>query len=140
MKHALAAITAALLTTTAAAAQSYPGDPGLGVQRGIEQLNNSGQVGSVTVFSGAMGARVLVQVHGAGRPESVRIVRGSSCENVTATPSYVLSDLHAGVSRTVVHIDESRLLSGNYNVVVFGSTAGRGPMVACGHLYAASNA
>ncbi len=144
MKRTLAALGAALLATAAATAlqygaaraQSYPGDSGAGVERGIQQLNNSGQVGTVTVFAHANDTLVFVRIHGAPHAESVRIYRGPECDALSPIATFVVSDLHGGVSRSLVHIGENRLLSGNYNVVVFGSISQHAGAIACGHLYA----
>jgi hypothetical protein len=144
MHRFLAARCAALFATGAAVslltipahAQSYPGDAGAGVQRGIQQLNNSGQVGTVTLFEHARDALVFVQIHGAPHAESVRVVRGADCDSLAPAVAFVVSDLHGGVSRSLVHAGVDRLLSGNYNVVVYGSTALHAGPVACGHLYA----
>jgi opacity protein-like surface antigen len=140
-RFVFAALAAALLTTAAASAQSYPGDPGAGVERGIEEVNNSGQVGTVTLFNaGLAAARVHVELHGTipGRVQSVRIYRGKSCEDFNpGGPAYYLNDMKNGVSNSVVKLPEEKLLSGNYNVVVFSSNLAGARATACGHLYAA---
>jgi hypothetical protein len=138
MKRFVAALAAALLTTAAASAQSYPGDPGVGTERGIEEVNNSGQVGTVTLFNAGTNTRVIVVLHGTipGRAQSVRLYRGPSCDDVgTSGPSYYLTDMKDGTSRSVVKAPEDKLLSGNYNVVVFSSNAVGSRATACGHLY-----
>ena len=138
MKRFVAALAAALLTTAAASAQSYPGDPGAGTQRGIESVNNSGQVGTVTLFNAGAGTRVLVELQGTipGRMQSVRLYRGPSCDDIGNTgPVYFLIDMKNGVSRSLVKAPEDKLLSGNYNVVVFSSNAAGARATACGHLY-----
>jgi Cu/Zn superoxide dismutase len=138
MKRFLAAVLAALLTTAVASAQSYPGDPGLGVERGIEQVNNSGQVGTVTLFNRGATTSVVVDLKGTpeGRVQSVRVYRGPSCEDLgTSGPAYFLNDMKNGRSVSAVKAPESKLLSGNYNVVVFSSNAAGARATACGHLY-----
>jgi hypothetical protein len=138
MKRFVAAVAAALLTTAAASAQSYPGDPGVGTERGIEQVNNSGQVGTVTLFNAGASTRAVVVLHGTspGRAQSVRIYRGASCEDFgPGQPAYFLNDMTNGASRSVVKAAEDKLLSGNYNVVVFASNAAGARATACGHLY-----
>jgi hypothetical protein len=137
MKRFVAALAAALLTTAAASAQT-PGDPGAGTQRGIEEVNNSGQVGTVTLFNGGANTRVLVELHGTipGRLQSVRLYRGPSCDDIGTTgPAYYLTDMKDGASRSVVKAPEDKLLSGNYNVVVFSTNAAGSRATACGHLY-----
>ena len=135
----VAALAAVLLTTAAASAQSYPGDPGVGMERGIEQVNNSGQVGTATVFhAGPSASRVSVVLKGTppGRVQSVRIYRGQSCEEFTpGGPAYFLNDLKNGVSNSLVKLPEEKLLSGNYNVVVFSSDKAGAGATACGHLF-----
>ena len=137
MKRPVAALIAALLTTTVASAQSYPGDPGAGVERGIEQLNNSGQVGTVTLFNRDPNTRIVVVIHGTqGRAQSVRVYRGPSCDDLVTAPTYELTDMRNDLSTSTVKSPEAKLLSGNYNVVVFSSTAAGAHTIACGHLYA----
>jgi hypothetical protein len=136
MKRLIAVLAAALLTTAVASAQSYPGDPGVGSQRGVEQLNNSGQVGTVTLYSRPPNTRIAVVIEGTnGRVESVRIYRGPSCDDLATTPIYQLTNLKGGFSSSTVKSPEATLLSGNYNVVLFSSTAPGARAVACGHLY-----
>ncbi len=139
MKRILAALAALLLTSAGAGAQT-PDDPGAGDRLGIESLNNSGQVGSITFYGGSGGAatRAEVEIKGANnRPEAVRIYRGQSCDNIGGgRPAYVLSNLSAaGTSRSAVKVSLDRLLSGNYNVIVFSSAVPGARAVACGHLY-----
>jgi len=100
MKRMVAAVIAALLATAAASAQSYPGDTGAGEQRGVEQVNNSGQVGTVTVFNAGPNTRVVVELKGTqqGRTQSVRIYRGQSCDDLAAKPQYFLNDMKNGFS------------------------------------------
>ena len=138
MQRPIAVLVAALLSTTTASAQSYPDDPGVGVERGVEQLNNSGQVGTVTLFSRNPNTRIVVVLHGTqeGRAESVRIYRGPSCDDLVTAPTYELVDLKNGLSTSTVKSAEAKLLSGNYNVVMFSSTASGARATACGHLYA----
>jgi hypothetical protein len=137
MKRTFAAVVAALVTTAAASAQPYPGDPGAGTERGVEQVNNSGQVGTVTLFRRDPGTRIQIALHGVsdGRIESVRIYRGPSCDDLQPRPTYFLADLKGGVSRSSVGLTHDRLLSGNYNVVVFSNNHAGAQTVACGHLY-----
>ena len=138
MKRTAAALAIALLATAVASAQSYPDDPGLGTERGIEQLNNSGQVGTVTLFRRGAATRVVVDLKGteAGRVQSVRLYRGPSCDDIgTSGPAYFLSDMRNGGSVSTVKAPEDKLLSGNYNLVVFSSNAKGAPATACGHLY-----
>ena len=138
MKRPIATLVAALLTGAVASAQSYPGDPGAGTERGIQELNNSGQVGTVTLFRRDPNTRVVVVLHGVpdGRVESVRVYRGPSCDDLVTTPAYFLTDLKNGLSASLLKAPEPKLLSGNYNVVFFSSTLPGARATACGHLYA----
>ena len=139
MKRFAAALALALLTSTAASAQSYPDDPGLGTERGIQQVNNSGHVGTVTLFRRGAVTRVIVDLKGTdpARVQSVRMYRGPSCDDLgTGGPAYFLSDLRNGNSISTVKASEEKLISGNYNLVVFSSNAKGARATACGHLYA----
>jgi hypothetical protein len=139
MKRIAAALALALLATAGASAQPSPDDPGLGVERGIEQVNNSGQVGTVTLFNRGAATSVAVDLKGTepGRVQSVRLYRGPSCDDLgTSGPAYFLSDMRNGRSVSSVKAPESKLLSGNYNVVVFSANTAGARATACGHLYA----
>jgi hypothetical protein len=134
----LALVGALLLACSPAWAQVDPNDPlGLGVQRGIQELNNSGQVGTVTLFHRGQKTFVDVTMHGVppGKGERVGIYRIASCSfPVGATPGYALEDLHNARSRTLVHASVDKLLSGNYSVVV-RSQLKPDHLFACGQLY-----
>jgi hypothetical protein len=138
MKRTVAALTAALLTTAVASAQSYPGDPGVGVERGIQQLNNSGQVGTVTLFGHGQSTAVVVRLHGVppGRMQRAGIYRTRACGSIPPTPAYTPDDVRNSLSHLLVNTSEDRLLSGNYSVVVFASKQPSAPPTACGWLYA----
>jgi hypothetical protein len=143
MKHRLPflgiAALSALCVTTAAIAQIAPGDTGAGVQRGVHSMNNSGEVGTVTLFNRANGAKTLVVIdlHGvpAGRHQPASVHRGKACDDVTSAPAYPLSPVVNGVSRTLVEAAEAKLLSGNYVVIVHAADDKLDQYVACGQLY-----
>ena len=136
MKRIAAVVAFSLLAGAVAAAQSYPGDAGAGTERGIEQVNNSGQVGTVTLYRADPHTRVALDLKGSdGRAQSVRLYRGPSCDDLATRPTYVLADLRGGTSRSIVAVGEDKLLSGNYNVVIFSSNRVGAHATACGHLY-----
>lgn len=138
MRRTVAALAAALLTTAAASAQSYPGDTGAGVERGVQQLNISGQVGTATLFGHGSSTAIVVRLHGLppGRFEPAAIYRTRDCAAIPSTPAYPLADVRGGLSRSLVNLSEDKLLSGNYSVVVFASKRAGAVPVACGWLYA----
>jgi hypothetical protein len=118
-------------------AQIAPDDTGAGTKRGIQQLNNSGQVGTVTLFRRGQSTRVVIELHSvpAGRREPAHIHRGRDCESLDPKPAFGLADVVNGVSRTIVQYPEDKLLSGNYSVNVHASDQDLGHYLACGHLY-----
>jgi len=132
------ALFAAAAAASPAAAQIDPSDPyGRGAQRGIGQVNDSGQVGTVTLFGHGARTTVVVDMHGvpAGKVESVAIVRTFSCSPpVIGAPAYALSELRGARSETTVDAPVAKLLSGNYGVVV-ASKEQRSHLFACGHLF-----
>jgi hypothetical protein len=121
-----------------AVAQQDPNDPlGLGTKRGIQMMNQSGQVGEVTLFK--RGAKTFVDVRMQGVPggktEMVAIHRNRDCDQpVDMAPAFKLDDLVHGRSRTLIPAPVTRLLSGNYSVIV-GSKEKTEHLFACGHLY-----
>ena len=136
MKRTAAALAAALLCSAAASAQSYP-DTKPGFELGVQQVNNSGQAGTVTLFNGGSQTRVALQLKGGpSGPQSVRIYRGKDCEtDIAEKPAYYLPDSRNGNLVTTVPAPTSKLLSGNYNVLVFASNKAGARATACGHLY-----
>jgi len=131
-------LAAPLLWGSLAAAQQDPNDRlGLGTKLGIQTMNQSGQVGSVTLFR--RGARTFVDVQMQGVPggkvERVTIHRNRDCDQpIDAPAAYSLEDLRAGRSRTLLNASSDKLLSGNYSVIV--ATIEKKPhVVGCGHLY-----
>jgi hypothetical protein len=132
-------ISCCALVTSAALAQIAPGDTGAGVQRGLQQMNNSGEPGTVTLFSRKHGTETLVVIQvateatGRTRPASIR--RGKDCTDVAAQPAYPLAPVVDRTSRTLVEAPESKLLSGNYVLVVHAADNHLEQFTACGQLY-----
>jgi hypothetical protein len=133
------AAAALLLTAVPALAQAPPGGVplGAGIQRGVEGLNNSGQAGYVTLFPQGADSRIVTDLEGTrpGRVQMVVIQRGRDCETIRPGILARSTDMVHGMSRGEVPITTDRLLSGNFNVVIYGgSTPGARP-VACAHLF-----
>jgi len=126
---ATAIVAAFLATALPVLAQMAPGDTGAGVQRGIQQLDQSGQVGTVTLFNGGGRTRVVLNIHGEprGRVEAAHIHRGKGCDpsQIDPKPVYPLNNVVNGRSASTVNAPEDKLLSGNYVVIVHA-----GPMPA----------
>lgn len=124
-----AMVAAFLATALPVLAQMAPGDTGAGVQRGIQQMDQSGQVGTVTLFNGGGRTHVVLNIHGepAGRVEAAHIHRGKGCDpsQIDPTPVYPLNNVVNGHSSSTVNASEDKLLSGNYVVIVHA-----GPMPA----------
>jgi hypothetical protein len=112
-----------------------PTDYGRGIKLGIQQLNNSGQVGWVTLFSRDGKTLVAITLDGTSRREPAHIHRAKSCDAPSEIdPAVVapLADVVGGKSSTTVNLPTARLLSGNYAVVVHSPNGGS--YFACGHL------
>lgn len=137
MKRSIGLLIAVLVATAPASAQITPGDAGAGVQRGVEQLNTSGQAGYVTLFRRGAKTLIRTEMHGvpAGRVEAVTIHRGRDCANVDTTAVARSGDLKNGRSSGIVPISQDRLLSGNYSVLIFSNTTPGARVVACSHLF-----
>lgn len=131
----LTAIMLAALVAPALAQVDTVNGSGAGLQRGLETLNSSGQVGMVTIVRRS-GAPVLdVNVQGSnGHPEAVTIVRGKDCTALEASPVMPLGLLKGGRLHATSPISGDHLLSGNYNVLVHNNTSTSQP-VACSHIY-----
>jgi Cu/Zn superoxide dismutase len=119
---ATAIVGAFLATALPVLAQIAPGDSGAGVQRGVQQLNQSGQVGTLTVFNGGGSSRVVLSIQGEppGRIEAAHIHRGKGCGpgQIDPAPVYPLNNVIRGRSATTVNASEDKLLSGNYVIII----------------------
>jgi len=128
-----------LLTSAPAFAQAPPGGVplGAGLQRGVEELNNSGQTGFVTLFRAGNQTRVVTSLQGtmSGRVQTVAIQRGHTCDAIQSGIIARSTDMSNGMSRGVINMTQDRLLSGNYLVVVYSNNTPGGRPVACGQLY-----
>ncbi|TAM62093.1 hypothetical protein EPN52_01320 [bacterium] len=102
---------------------------------GLMGLNNSGEVGIVTLT--ARGNKTLVSLSVQGAPKGVaqpaHVHRGS-CDNLNPVPAYPLQNVVNGRSTTLVNAPLSRLMSGHYAVNVHASTKNLKRYVACGEL------
>jgi hypothetical protein len=133
MKKALAAMAAfAVSLTGGALAQGYPGDAGAGIRRGIQELNNSGQIGWITLQNRGNRTLVDIDMHGTGaRIESATIRRGKSCGDVTSA-AWRLHNVVRDRSSTIIDAPIAKVLAGNYTVILYRDSA---HAVACGHLF-----
>ena len=115
---------------------AVPGDSGAGVRRGMEQQNNSGEVGDVSLYPQGQNTRVVVTISGEppGRTQPAHMHRGQTCDNIDPKPAYPLHNVVNGKSSTIVNIPVDRLLSGNYAVNVHSSPTNMTRYVSCGHL------
>jgi hypothetical protein len=140
MKTMLGLVAAALILSSAPAiAQAPPGGVplGAGLQRGVMGLNNSGQTGFVTLFEHGKSTRLVTSLEGtmAGRTQMVAVQRGKTCDAITNGIVARSADMVHGISRGEVNMAQSRLLSGNYVVVVYSNNTPGSRPVACGQLY-----
>jgi len=140
MKTIFGLVAAALFLTAAPAiAQAPPGGVplGAGLQRGVMELNNSGQTGFVTLFSHGSSTHLVTALEGTlgGRVQTVAVQRGKTCDAITPGIVARSADMVHGTSRGDVMMAQSRLLSGNYVVVVYSNNTPGGRPVACGQLY-----
>jgi len=103
----------------------------------MAQQNNSGQPGTVTLFSRGASTLVVINLTGQSRGyiEPAHIHRGHDCDSLDPKPAFGLAPVVNGVSRTLVKASESRLLSGNYVVNVHASAQNIKRYVSCGELY-----
>jgi hypothetical protein len=133
------AAVALLLASAPAIAQVPPGGVpfGAGLQRGVMSLNNSGQTGFVTLFDRGRTTNVVTSLEGtmSGRVQTVAIQRGKTCDAISPGFTYRLPNMAHGISRGAAPMAQSRLLSGNYVVVVYSNNTPGGRPVACGQLY-----
>lgn len=134
---ALAAAFATLALSNVALAQIDPDDSGTGTKLGLAQQNNSGQPGTVTLFTRGASTLVVINLTGEakGHTEPAHIHRGRDCDSLDPKPAFGLAPVVNGVSRTLVKAPESRLLSGNYVVNVHASGQNIKHYVSCGELY-----
>ena len=131
---ALAAATGAGMLT--ASAQMAPGDSGAGTQLGMQQQNNSGEIGTVTLYRHGSKTQVVLDLKGApAHAQPAHIHRGHSCDAIDPKPTFPLANVVNGKSSTLVPMSEEKLLSGNYAVNVHASPQNIPHYVSCGALY-----
>jgi hypothetical protein len=137
MKRLLAAVaTIALVPIALGAGSIAVAQTDSSYKLGIQQLNNSGQIGTVNLIKRGNKTLVTVAIDGApGKPEAVTIHRGSDCDNVSVEATWRLNDASHGRSSTLVDAPLARLISGNYSLLVYGGTSASSHAVACGHLF-----
>jgi opacity protein-like surface antigen len=109
---------------------------GVGIQRGLESMNQSGENGFITLFGSGAETRVVVDVHGMkpSATQTVAIQRGKSCAAIEPKIVARSGKLVGGMSRGAVPLSTAALMSGNYVAVVYSSTDPGAQIVACGHL------
>lgn len=139
IRFVCAAVLAASCVSVATA-QMPPGDPKLGTKLGMQELNNSGQDGDVTLFGrdGGRATLVVVAVEGAphrAEPIAIHASRSVFCDAIAPARLYPLKDLVNGRSTTLVHVPIMKLLSGHYSVVVARSAAAPTSYASCGSLH-----
>ena len=130
-------VAAVLAATLPATAQTAPDASSSGVQRGVMQLNQSGQTGYITLYGRAGDKTLLVtKMEGvpAGRVQALTIHRGQDCDSVDPKAVARGTDLKDGRSTGTVPLSQARLLSGNYDVIIFSGTTAAAKPVACVHL------
>jgi hypothetical protein len=111
-----------------------PTDYGRGLKLGVQQLNNSGQVGWVILNKRDGKTALEITLEATRGTERAQLHRARSCDSIAEIDPAVaapLSDVVNGKSTTTINLPIERVLSGNYAVVV-RSTGG--PYFACGHL------
>jgi hypothetical protein len=111
-----------------------PTDYGRGFKLGIQQFNNSGQVGWVILEKRNGKTALAISLEGTRGTERAQLHRARSCDSVADIDPAVaapLSDVVNGKSTTTINLPIERALSGNYAVVVRSAS---GPYFACGHL------
>lgn len=118
-------------------AQISPGDSGAGTQLGMQQLNNSGEIGTVALYAHGANTQVVIDLKGEpeGRSQPAHIHRGKDCATLDPKPAYPLKDVVNGKSSTLVKMPMDKLLSGNYGVNVHLSAKAIPHYVSCGSLY-----
>ncbi len=138
---AAALLLTSFLTSAPAFAQGIPAPGGVplgaGLQRGLEAVNNSGQTGFVTLFDHGKMTHVVTALEGTlpGRVQTVAVQRGKSCSAIVPGIVARSADMRKGISRGDVMMPQSRLVSGNYVVIVYSNNTPGGKPVACGQLY-----
>ena len=132
------ALAAALgASSVVALAQMSPADSGSGTQLGIQPLNNSGEIGTVTLYGHGSKTQVVLDIKGepSGASQPAHIHRGTDCPTLNPKPTYPLKNVVNGRSSTLVDAPIAKLLSGNYGVNLHQSAKNIAHYVACGMLY-----
>jgi hypothetical protein len=121
-----------------ASAQITPGDTGAGTQLGMTAENDSGEVGTITLFErGPSSTLVVIRLASEppGRQQPALVDRGHDCDRIDPKPAYGLAPVVDGLSKTIVTAPAAKLLSGNYVANVRASSQNARRSVACGELH-----
>jgi hypothetical protein len=111
-----------------------PTDYGRGFKLGIQQFNNSGQVGWVVLYKRDGKTQLAITLDGTRGTEKAQLHRARSCDSsadIDPAVAAPLSDIVNGKSTTTINLPIEHALSGNYAVVVRSAS---GTVFACGHL------
>ena len=102
---------------------------------GLMGLNNSGEVGIVTLAARGNKTEVSLSVEGGpkGVAQPAHVHRGT-CDNLNPMPAFPLHNVVNGRSNTLVNAPLSRLMAGGFAVNVHASTKNLKRYVACGEL------
>jgi hypothetical protein len=131
-------VAASAVPPPPASAQIAPGDTGAGTQLGMAAENNSGEVGTITLFDrGPSSTLVIIRLASEplGRQQPARLHRAHDCSLVDPKPAYGLAPVVEGISKTIVTAPATKLLSGNYVANVRSSSQNGRRSVSCGELH-----
>jgi hypothetical protein len=115
--------------------RSSPGSQSKQVNLTLEQENNSGESGTMTLSAvGAEKTEVALIVTNAPYTAQPAHIHKGRCGELDPTPAYALASVVDGVSTSTVHVSLDELRSGRFAVNVHKSPKNLKAYVACGNL------
>lgn len=98
----------------------------------IEQIGNSGIEGLATIDTG-VGDRSRIRLLLIDAPDgTIAIIQEGTCARLSGNPAFLLNDVQAGLSSTLIPASVEELLDGGYVITVHVSLASLDDPVACG--------
>jgi Cu/Zn superoxide dismutase len=100
----------------------------------LAEQNGSGESGTATLTPLGDRTRVVLELKGPVAPRQPAHIHEGSCDKLTPSPAYGLSDVESGASTTVVNAKLSDLRRGSFAINVHESASAAGNYVACGDI------
>ena len=100
----------------------------------LAEQNGSGESGTATLTPIGNRTKVVLELKGTVAPRQPAHIHEGSCDKLTPSPAYGLSNVESGTSTSVVNAKLSDLRRGSFAINVHESSSATGDYVACGDI------